>query len=130
VNAGGDLRTSGSFSVGIRHPHRPGQPFISLSVKNLALATSAHYFSARSLDGAHVGPLVDARLQGLRVDLLSVTVVATRAAAADALTKIVMLDPANAPAVLRRLSAAALVFDRRGSIFCTPSWHETFQAAA
>ncbi|HET9379084.1 MAG TPA: FAD:protein FMN transferase [Chthoniobacterales bacterium] len=33
VNAGGDLRTSGSFSVGIRHPHRPGQLFISLSVK-------------------------------------------------------------------------------------------------
>jgi FAD:protein FMN transferase len=130
VNAGGDLRTSGAFDVGIRHPHQPGQPFISLSVKNLALATSGHYFADRSLDGARVGPFADARLQQLRGDLLSVTVVASRAAIADALTKIVMLDPPNAPAVLRRLSAAALVFDRQGSILCTPNWHETFQAAA
>jgi FAD:protein FMN transferase len=130
VNAGGDLRTSGSFNVGIRHPHQPGQSFISLSVKNRALATSGHYFADRSFDGARVGPFVDARLQQLRGDLLSVTVVATRAVVADALTKIVMLDPENAPEVLRRLSAAALVFDRQGSVFCTPNWHETFQAAA
>jgi FAD:protein FMN transferase len=130
VNAGGDLRTSGSFGVGIRHPHQPGRPFISLSVQNLALATSGHYFADRSLDGARIGPFVDARLQQLRGDLLSVTVVATRATVADALTKIVMLDPANAPAVLNQLGAAALVFDRHGSILCTPNWHETLQAAA
>jgi FAD:protein FMN transferase len=130
VNAGGDLRTSGSFNVGIRHPHQPGQSFISLLVKNRALATSGQYFADRSFDGARVGPFVDARLQQLRGDLLSVTVVATRAVVADALTKIVMLDPENAPEVLRRLSAAALVFDRQGSVFCTQNWHETFQAAA
>jgi thiamine biosynthesis lipoprotein len=130
VNAGGDLRTAGSFNVAIRHPHQPGQPFLSVSVKDLALATSGHYFAGRSVEGACVGPFVDGRLQQLRGDFLSVTVVATRAAIADALTKIVMLDPANAPAVLRRLSAAALVFDRHGSILCTSNWHETLQAAA
>jgi thiamine biosynthesis lipoprotein len=130
VNAGGDLRTSGAFSVGIRHPHQPAQPFISFSVNDLALATSGHYFADQSFDGTRVGPFVDPRCQRLRGDLLSVTVVATRAAIADALTKTVMLDPTNAAAVLRRLSAAALVFDRHGSILCTSNWHETFQAAA
>ena len=130
VNAGGDLRISGSFSVGIRHPHQPGRPFLSLSLKNLALATSGHYFADRSLDGARIGPFVDAHSQQLRGDLLSVTVVATRAAIADALTKIVMLDPPSAPAILKRVGAAALIFDRHGSVLCTPNWHETLQAAA
>jgi thiamine biosynthesis lipoprotein len=130
VNAGGDLRIRGSFSVGIRHPHQPGKPFLSLSLKNLAVATSGHYFADRSIDGARIGPFVDARLQQLRGDLLSVTVVATRAAIADALTKIVMLDPQNAPAILDRFGAAALIFDRHGSVLCTPNWHETLQAAA
>jgi FAD:protein FMN transferase len=130
VNAGGDLRSSGSFRVAIRHPHRPGRPYIALPVRNLALATSGHYFADRSLDGARTGPFVDARRQQLKGDWLSATVVATRAVVADALTKIVMLDSSNAPAVLSRLGAAALVFDRHGSIFCTPNWHETLQAAA
>jgi thiamine biosynthesis lipoprotein len=130
VNAGGDLRTSGSFGVGIRHPHQPGRPFISLSVNNLALATSGHYFADRSLEGSRIGPFVDARLRQLRGNLLSVTVVASHATVADALTKIVMLDPPNAPVLLRRLGAAALVFDRHGSILCTSNWDETLQAAA
>jgi thiamine biosynthesis lipoprotein len=130
VNAGGDLRSSGSFKVGIRHPHRPGRPFISLSVKDMALATSGHYFADRSYDGARIGPFVDVRLQQLRGELLSVTVLATCATVADALTKIVMLDPPNAPALLNQLGAAALVVDRHGSILCTPNWHETLQAVA
>jgi FAD:protein FMN transferase len=124
VNAGGDLRSSGSFKIGIRHPHQPGRPFTSLSVKDMALATSGHYFANRSCDEARIGPFVDVRTQQLRGELLSVTVVA------DALTKIVMLDPINAPTLLRLLGAAALIVERHGSILCTPNWHETLQAAA
>jgi thiamine biosynthesis lipoprotein len=130
VNAGGDLRSSGSFKIGIRHPHQPGRPFTSLSVKDMALATSGHYFANRAYDEARIGPFVDVRTQRLRGELLSATVVASRAVVADALTKIVMLDPINAPTLLRQLGAAALIVDRHGSILCTPNWHETFQAAA
>ena len=36
----------------------------------------------------------------------------------------------NWPALLQRLSAAALIFDSKGSVLCTPNWHETLKAAA
>src|SRR5258707_685659 len=132
VNAGGDLRAFGSssFPIGIRNPCYPGRTFVSLLVKNRALATSAHYFADRLKPGARIGPFVDPRLRRLRGDLLSATVAAPSATIADALTKIVMLDPAHCSTLLNRLAAAALVFDPNGSTFCTPNWHETFKAAA
>jgi len=132
VNAGGDLRAFGSsaFLVEIRNPCCPGGTLVSLLVKNLALATSAHYFADRLKAGARIGPFVDPRLRKLRGDLLSATVAAPSTAIADALTKIVMLDPADCSTPLNRFAAAALVFDPNGSTLCTPNWHETFKAAA
>jgi thiamine biosynthesis lipoprotein len=132
VNAGGDLRAFGSsaFPVEIRNPCDPGGTFVSLLVKNRAVATSAHYFADRLKRGASIGPFVDPRLRKLRGDLLSATVAAPSAAIADALTKIVMLDPADCSTLLNRFAAAALVFDPNGSTFCTPNWHETLKAAA
>ena len=132
VNAGGDLRAFGSsaFPVEIRNPCDPAGTFVSLLVKNRAVATSAHYFADRLKPGASIGPFVDPRLRKLRGDLLSVTVAAPSAAIADALTKIVMLDPADCSTPLNRFAAAALVFDPNGSTFCTPNWHETLKAAA
>jgi thiamine biosynthesis lipoprotein len=132
VNAGGDLRAFGSsaFPVEIRNPCDPGRTFISLLVKNRAVATSAHYFADRLKPGACIGPFVDPRLRKLGGDLLSATVAAPSAVIADALTKIVMLDPADCSTLLNRFAAAALVFDPSGSTFCTPNWHETLKAAA
>jgi thiamine biosynthesis lipoprotein len=132
VNAGGDLRAFGSssFPVEIRNPCYPAGTFVSLSVKNRALATSAHYFADRLKPGARIGPFVDPRLRRLSGELLSATVAAPSATIADALTKIVMLDPADCSTLLNRLAAAALVFDPNGSTFCTPNWHETLKAAA
>jgi thiamine biosynthesis lipoprotein len=132
VNAGGDLRVFGgqSFAVEIRDPSHPGRTLAPFPVRNLALATSAHYFAHRLNPGARIGPFVHPRLRQLQGDLLSVTVTASSAMLADALTKIVMLDPAKSLALLARFDAAALVFDPNGSIQCTPSWYETIQAAA
>jgi thiamine biosynthesis lipoprotein len=132
VNAGGDLRAFGRhlFPVEIRNPVRPERPLAVLPIGNQAVATSAHYFADRLRPGARTGPFVHPGFGQLRGDLTSVTVIAPNAMLADALTKIVMLDPGQSPALLERLSAAALIFDSKGSVLCTPNWHETLKAAA
>lgn len=132
VNAGGDLRAFGRylFPVEIRHPLRPEKPIAVLPIGNQAVATSAHYFADRLKPGARTGPFVHPRSRQLQGDLTSVTVIAPNTMLADALTKIVMLDPGQSPVLLQRLSAAALIFDSKGSVLCTPNWHETLKAAA
>ena len=132
VNAGGDLRAFGphSFGVEIRDPLHPGRMLVRLLVHDRAVATSAHYFADRLRPENRIGPFVNPRLGSLHSALLSVTIAASTAMVADALTKIVMLDPANSLALLERFSAAALVVDPHGCLLCTPNWHETIQAAA
>jgi thiamine biosynthesis lipoprotein len=132
VNAGGDLRAFGArpFAVGIRDPRRPGTTFASLVLKNCALATSAHYFAARLKPGAQLGPFVDPQFGEFRSELASVTVVAKSALIADALTKVVMLDPDNSLAILQRFAGESLVCTTQGTVFSTPYWHERLQAAA
>lgn len=132
VNAGGDLRAFGphSFAVGVRDPHRLGHILTSVLIKNRALATSAHYFADRLKPGATVGPFVDPRFGWVRGELASVSVAAKDALTADALTKIVMLDPDNSLPILRRFAAESLVYTPEGAIFSTPNWNKRFQNAA
>jgi FAD:protein FMN transferase len=132
VNAGGDLRAFGtdSFMAEIRDPSQPGKMVARCPVRDFALATSAHYFADRTAAGPPAGPFVHPRTRRLQGNLLSVTVAAGSAILADALTKVVMLNPPEAPLLLQRLGAAALIIDPNNSLFCTPSWHETIQAAA
>ncbi len=132
VNAGGDLRAFGShsFSIEIRNPLDPGRTLAPLLLSDRAVATSAHYFADRVRPGARMGPFVNPRLRTFHGAPLSVTVAASSAMVADALTKVVMLEPANSPVLLQRFAASALIVDPSGSIFCTPYWHETIKAAA
>jgi FAD:protein FMN transferase len=132
VNAGGDLRAfgPGSFAVGIRDPHQPGKFLSRLALKNRALATSAHYFAERLKPGAQRGPYVHPRLEQFGGELASVSVAAKSALVADALTKVVMLDPDNSVSLLPPFSAESLVCTAQGTVFSTPCWHESLQAAA
>ena len=104
VNAGGDLRVFGAdnwMPVRVRHPAAPAHALQLFEVRDAAVATSADYFR----DG-HRG-LVDPRTQSLRPFSGSVTVVAPTCALADALTKIVALQPAESAAILARHGAHA-----------------------
>ena len=132
VNAGGDLRAFGPrpFAVGIRDPRRPGTTFASLALKNCALATSAHYFADRLKPGAQLGPFVDPQLGEFRSEFASVSVVAKSALIADALTKVVMLDPGKSLAILQRFAAESLACTAEGTAFSTPYWNERLKAAA
>jgi thiamine biosynthesis lipoprotein len=130
VNAGGDLRAFGAhaFPVGIRDPHRPGNILMSLRIRDRALATSAHYFADRLNAGALVGPFVDPKLGRVQGKFASVSIEAKTALVADALTKIVMLDPGNSLPVLQRFNAESLVCMPDGQIFSTPNWNEALAA--
>ena len=132
VNAGGDLRAFGSrpYVVGIRDSRQPEKISVSLVIKNRALATSAHYFASRLRPGAIAGPFVNPRLGRFRSTLASVSVAAKDALVADALTKVVMLDPDNSLPVLQQFAAESLAHTLEGAMFSTPHWHEKLQAAA
>jgi FAD:protein FMN transferase len=111
VNAGGDLRVFGTddwMPVRVRHPAAPAHALQLFEVRDAAVATSADYFR----DG-HRG-LVDPRTRSLRSFSGSVTVVAPTCALADALTKIVALQPAESAAILARHGAHAFTIGGEG----------------
>jgi thiamine biosynthesis lipoprotein len=116
VNAGGDLRAFGGAleTIRVRDPAAPASARPLLQLRNGAVATSAGYFSAATVDGVARTALVDTRHDASLGEGMSVTVCAPRALWADALTKIVLADAEAARPLLRRLRAEAVVFDRDG----------------
>jgi thiamine biosynthesis lipoprotein len=135
VNAGGDLHAFGEapFPVAIRDPGNPGTTLLTLHLRDAGLATSAHYFADRLAPSANQPPIIfpSARLQPPVTSLpRSVTVHARSAMLADALTKVVMLDPAAAQAVLRRHGAAALLVSTDGAVMCTEDWNATLHVSS
>jgi thiamine biosynthesis lipoprotein len=116
VNAGGDLRVFGDqrwMPVRVRDPQRPTVAVALFDVRDAAVATSADYFAGGS------GVLVDPRSRCSRPFASSITVVAPTCAMADALTKIVALSPARAPALLARHGAHAFRVDPGATQFAT-----------
>ncbi len=114
VNAGGDLRVFGSATetIFVRDYGAPTTCSPLLQLCDGAAATSAGYFSTREGRTA----LIDPRI-GMSIDKkISVTVSAPRALWADALTKIVLIDPDAAVPILRRLHAQAAIIDGSRSI--------------
>ena len=107
VNAGGDLRVFGqNFApVHVRHPARPGTFFPLGELHDGALATSA-------LTYADV--LIDPRNGTICARGLSITVLAPTALLADALTKVVAIDPEAACPLLARYRARAVILDTQG----------------
>ncbi len=117
VNAGGDLRVFGAnpAPVHVRHPEQPGTFFALGELCDGALATSALTWSGKTLsDGHAIGALVDPRSNTVCGQGVSITVLARTAWLADALTKIVAVDPGFARPLLARYRARAVILDTRG----------------
>lgn len=112
VNAGGDLRAFGTLRVpvAVRAPHAPGHAARQLELQNGALATSGSYFSKRSVAGTVVSALLDGRDGRPVVSGASASVLASRCAVADALTKVVLATgDANHPALTAFGATAFLI---------------------
>ncbi len=94
VNAGGDLRAFGdsAWPMVVRDPVSPGRLHALATLREGALATSAVYFSRRRTK-AHgwTSAIVDPRSRRPWLARASVTVRASDAATADALTKVLAL---------------------------------------
>jgi thiamine biosynthesis lipoprotein len=101
-----------SFAVKVRVRRAPGSAALHIEVRNVALATSASYFSARQAGGQRVSALVDDR-SGAALDLpCSVTVIAPGCALADALTKPVLATGDSAHPALAAFGARAHIIAR------------------
>jgi len=113
VNAGGDLRAFGphAFALHLRHPGDPGKLFALGEIRNAALATSARYATGRE---RCAGRLHDGRSGRTIGAAISVSVRASSALLADALTKVVAVNGAQAEPLLARYRAHAWVYCEQG----------------
>ena len=112
VNAGGDMRVSGSDAAWIAlavDPTPEGAPVIEL--ENASLASSCGLVHRRYVSGRQVGPHVDGALRcPARTDRF-VSVVSQQCMLADALTKVVMVKGMETYGLLQQLDATAYMYD-------------------
>lgn len=113
INAGGDIRMFGESrqSIYVRVPDAPARSIPLVELACGAVATSAGYYASRKHKGELVTTLVDPQTRTACKVGRSVTVLAKECKIADALTKIVHVDPAHANAVLNRFNARALIVE-------------------
>lgn len=129
VNAGGDMRTAGTredggpWTVAVRDPAGRGVLPVVVRARRAAVATSGSY-ELHFRDDLSLHHLVDARSGGCRSDVVSVSVVAPAALAADALaTSVFVLGPADGIALVDRLrGCACLVIGRDGRQWTSRRW--------
>ncbi len=113
INAGGDMRLFGekSQTIHVRMPDAPAQTVPLLNLTCGSVATSAGYFASREHKGEWVTPLVNPLTRKACRVGQSVTVLAEECMIADALTKIVHIDPSRSATTLDRFNARALIMD-------------------
>lgn len=111
VNAGGDFRIFGDDPepLLVRHPTKPGLILRAGEIRTGAAATSAGYFHRRRWRARPLMPLIDGRSRKAKKFSPSVTVLAPSCMWADALTKLLALEPETAEALLNRFGARAVL---------------------
>ena len=111
VNAGGDLRACGStaFPTVIRDPRQPTRVGAEIALRDMALATSASYFSLRDHASGQVSALLDGRNGRALTARISASVLASNCMIADALTKVVLASGDPAHPLLREFDATAFI---------------------
>lgn len=125
VNAGGDLRCIGEPQpIYLRHPEAPAALIHLGSIADAAFATSAGYFSGIDNGNHRIDPIVDPKRQACVAWEGSVSVASSNCMTADALTKIVRLDPQVASRLLEQFEAQAFVMDAQGIRCCGRSWFQ------
>ncbi|MFH1531215.1 MAG: FAD:protein FMN transferase [Pseudomonadota bacterium] len=116
VDAGGDVvvfsgKGDQPFRVGIKHPMEPKQVFAILSVANGAVVTSGCYERFVEIGGKRICHIIDPRTGKPAGGLLSVTVLARDASAADAYaTALFVLGPDDGFSLAKSLPEVEAVF--------------------
>lgn len=131
INAGGDVATVGSrpdgspWRIGLQHPRKErGSTFGVVPVSGQAVVTSGDYERYHEVQGVRYHHLLDARTgYPATSGLMSVTVIAERAADADALATAVFILGADAGIeLIRRIgSLEAVLVAESGSVYISRS---------
>jgi thiamine biosynthesis lipoprotein len=131
VNAGGDLAAFGPrpHTVHIRDPQDPGRLLCAIAVREEALATSGARFDLVRSESAADVAIIDPGTCAPACAVRGATVRAGTCIFADALTKVVMVAPTNAPALLASLRASALIVLANGDVRVTDDWPAVRRAA-
>jgi FAD:protein FMN transferase len=115
VDAGGDCVVRGAtmtgrpWRVGIRHPLQPGRLLTAVELAAGAVCTSGGY-ARRGRGPLQAGHLIDARSGRAAEGIVSATVVAPTAMAADALsTAALLLGPTDGPRLLQASGVEGLL---------------------
>jgi len=120
VNAGGDLRVTGSHArvIHVRHPGQAEQLIPLLALANGAVATTAFQRGDTSAQTNRLPPCIVTTLEGPLTGRhwLSVSVLASTCAVADALTKVLMTMGSAAASVLRQHDAQGVGIDHQGAM--------------
>ena len=127
VNAGGDIRLIGSregrpWRIGIQHPRKSDRQLAVLELADVAVVTSGDYERFFERDGVRYHHIFDPRTGYPARLCQSVTVAATSAALADALsTAVFVLGPEAGLALLQQFpQAEALIVATDGTAQATP----------
>jgi thiamine biosynthesis lipoprotein len=122
VNLGGDIRVLGphpdgrAWSIGIRHPRRPGALLGNILVRQGALASSGDYERCLEIDGRRYGHILDPRTGWPVEGLAAVSVLASCCLVAGSASTIAMLKASAGPAWLAGLGLQHLWVDQAGRI--------------
>jgi thiamine biosynthesis lipoprotein len=131
INIGGDLRAIGRhgerpWRIGIRHPRQEGQILASVTVNdNESVFTSGDYERYFSYEGQRYPHILDPRTGHPARDNISVTVVHTQAALADAAATALVVAGEQWPEIAASLGIDRVMLMRAdGQIEMTPAMTE------
>jgi len=118
VNLGGNIRCRGSagpgqpWSIGVRDPFNPDRIVGTLHLADgMAVATSGNYEKFVEIEGKRYSHIMDPRTGRPVEGVASVTVIATNAVEADAMsTAIFVMGLKESQPVLRRLPGCCIIF--------------------
>ena len=117
INAGGDLRVGNSTQkIGIRNPRKLGELICETEISNVALATSAGYFSCQKVGDKKVYPIFQPRVGAMEYKDESISVTAKNCAVADALTKIIAIKKDQSSNILLQFDATAMMVSEQNQI--------------
>jgi FAD:protein FMN transferase len=132
VNAGGDLRSFGidGHRVHLRDPRDPRRALGTITVNDVALATTGGRFDPFLEAGPRRSAVIDPRCREAVPAILGATVRAPSCVLADALTKVVMLAGESALTVLDQYAAGAMFSSPDGTVTTTSDWVDALPPAA
>ncbi len=112
VNAGGDLRVFGDDPQTIHIRSGDGGLTTSLTLQNMALASSCNFADRRRHRGQSLTPHIGTSRAPVLIDE-TISVMAPKCVIADAMTKVAMTDPSRANRILAAYDGRVLRYDER-----------------